>query len=373
MSSYWEDTITSPTPSTLSAITNMQANQFFDETDVTTLLLMSTCVQDEMAELQNACIAYELSAEGMTVSVDSVFDIDITTVVCQMSELENSLAALDRRIAQLEQARSRPEPYRVSDDDAILISVLVSENATLEVDKSYARRLQEMMNQGKRVDGVQVNQVLEENTISRLRYQHMQEFEKMPLTYTVPNFNFLSTLIPKGNDAQLRLPSGVFDTDQTLVDGDTLDMVRPAVQATVSIKSKGKGKAKDEVFLDADELTILGEDLSDEMTYHVDLGDGSSSSIARQRAKCGICFDDFRVTADPYKSALSATSSVEKNKGLEMPSCGHKYCLGCASQYLKTELEKQQPACEWLISCPEVSAFSPSGVGLCTNQFLCIF
>jgi hypothetical protein len=170
-----------------------------------------------------------------------------------------------------------------------------------------------------------------------------------------------------------RLPSGVFDMDQTLVDGDTLDMVRPAVQATVSIKSKGKGKAKDEVFLDADELTILGEDLSNEMTYHVDLGDGSSSSIARQRAKCGICFDDFRVTADPYKSALSATSSVEKNKGLEMPSCGHKYCLGCASQYLKTELEKQQPACEWLISCPEVSAFSPSGVGLCTNQFVCIF
>jgi hypothetical protein len=215
---YWGDTSASPTPSTLSAITNMQANHFFDETDVTTLLLMSTCVQDEMAELQNACIAYELSAEGMTVSVDSVFDIDITIIVCQMSELENSLAALDRRIAQLEQARSRPEPYRVSDDDAILISVLVSENATLEVDKSYARRLQEMMNQGKRVDGVQVNQVLEENTISRLRvsyeysilvdngadvsvlqYQHMQEFEKMPLTYTVPNFNFLSTLIPKGN------------------------------------------------------------------------------------------------------------------------------------------------------------------------------
>jgi hypothetical protein len=149
--------------------TKLQANQFFDETDVTTLLLMSTCVQDEMAELQSACIAYNLCAEGITVSVDSVFELDITVIVCQMSELENSLAALDRRIAQLEQARSRPEPYRVSDDDVALINTMVSENAILEVDKSYARRLQEMENQGRRADGVRAEQVLDENTISRLK------------------------------------------------------------------------------------------------------------------------------------------------------------------------------------------------------------
>ncbi|KAJ9109143.1 hypothetical protein QFC21_000471 [Naganishia friedmannii] len=373
----------------------MQANQFFDESDVTTLLLMSTCVQDEMSELQSACIAYELSAEGITVSVDSVFDMDITIIVCQMSELENSLAALDRRIAQLEQARSRPEPYSVSEDDAVLISVLVSENATLEVDKTYARRLQEMENQGRRADGVDASQVLDEN------YKHMQEFEKMPLIYRIPNFKFLSTLIPKGSGGMssqgedlegtvsmgtdilppiqrkphqmagpaqvvwlmqmpnMRLPSGVFDMDKTLVEGDVLEIARSSSQVTVAIKGKGKGKAIDEVFLEEDELMVLGDDLPDDMTYHVDLGDGSSSSISRQRAKCGICFDDFRVTVDPYRSALSATSSVDKNKGLEMP-CGHKYCLGCASQYLKTELEKQQPVCEWLISCPECPSNDPS-------------
>ncbi|KAJ9093595.1 hypothetical protein QFC19_008262 [Naganishia cerealis] len=149
----------------------MQANQFFDETDVTTLLLMSTCVQDEMAELHSACIAYQISGEGITDSVDSVFGLDITIIVCQLSELENSLAALDRRIAQLEQARSRPEPYRVSNDDAALIRALVSDNAALEVDKLYAKRLGEMERQGKgrQADGVVANQLFDENTISRLK------------------------------------------------------------------------------------------------------------------------------------------------------------------------------------------------------------
>lgn len=156
--------------------------------------------------------------------------------------------------------------------------------------------------------------------------------------------------------SNIRLPSGVYDLDKTLVEGDTLDMATPSSLTTVSKKGKGKGKAKDEFFLEEDELMILGDDIPDDMTHHLDLGDGSSNSISRQRAKCGICFDDFRVTVDPYRSALAATSSADKNKGLEMP-CGHKYCLGCASQYLKTELEKQQPVCEWSISCPEVSMF----------------
>ncbi|KAJ9125428.1 hypothetical protein QFC22_000389 [Naganishia vaughanmartiniae] len=360
----------------------MQANHFFDETDVTTLLLMSTYVQDEMAELQSACIAYELSAEGITVSVDSVFDMDITIIVCQMSELENSLAALDRRIAQLEQARSRPEPYRVSQDDALMISVLVSENATIEVDKSYAMLLQNMENQGRRADGVDATQVLDENTISRLKVASFTNIQVGRASRTKPNPYFIAgsvnmtahtdVLSPNaspGSDTvppirrnphqmaspaqavwlmqmpNLQPPSGVFDMDTTLVEGDTLEMTRPTSCTAESVNGKGKGKAMDEFFLEEDEMMVLGDTITDDMIYRVDLGNGSSSSMSRQRAKCGICFDDFRVTADPYKSALSATSSADKNKGMEMP-CGHKYCLGCASQYLKTELEKQQPMCE---------------------------
>lgn len=148
----------------------MEINIFFDETDVTTLLVMSTCVQDEMIELESARMAYELSADGFDSAVDSVFSMDLTVVLCQMIELQNSLEALDRRIAQLEQARERPEPYRVSNEDQALIRELVTENADMEVDHAYAGRLQQMENQGTRVDvGLTAQVLLDKNTISRMK------------------------------------------------------------------------------------------------------------------------------------------------------------------------------------------------------------
>jgi hypothetical protein len=151
---------------------NMEVNIFIDETDVATLLLMSTCVQDEMTELESARVAYELSIEfdDIHAAVDSVFTMDITIVLCQMIELQNSLEALDRRIAQLEQARARPEPYRVSGEDQALIRELVVAKADVEVDRVYAQRLQEMENKGQRVgDGLAVEQVFDANTISRMK------------------------------------------------------------------------------------------------------------------------------------------------------------------------------------------------------------
>lgn len=148
----------------------MDVDNFFDETDVATLQLMSTCIQDEMAELESARLAYDLSADSIDAGVDSVFTMDITFIICQSIELTNSLEALDRRIAQLEQARSRPEPYRVSNEDQILIKTLVSENAEREIDHAYALKLQEMMNKGTVVNlTLSVERLLDGNTISRLR------------------------------------------------------------------------------------------------------------------------------------------------------------------------------------------------------------
>lgn len=148
----------------------MDVDNFFDETDVATLLLMSTCIQDEMAELDSARLANDLSAESIDTGVDSVFSMDITFVICQSIELMNSLEALDRRIAQLEQARSRPEPYRVSNEDQALIKSLVSENAEREIDHAYAMKLQEMLNKGTVVNmTLSVEQLLDGNTISRMK------------------------------------------------------------------------------------------------------------------------------------------------------------------------------------------------------------
>lgn len=148
----------------------MEVNIFIDETDVPTLLLMLTCVRDEMSELESARVAYELSIDEVHAAVGSVFTMDITVVLCQMIELQNSMEALDRRIAQLEQARARPEPYRVSQQDQALIKELVTENAEVEVDHVYARRLQEMENKGQRVgDGLVLNQLFDANAISRMK------------------------------------------------------------------------------------------------------------------------------------------------------------------------------------------------------------
>jgi hypothetical protein len=148
----------------------MEVDNFFDETDVATLLLMSTCIQDEMVELESARLAYELSADVMETGVDSVFTMDITFIVCQSIELANSLESLDRRIAQLEQARSRPQPYRTSNEDQELIKTLVSENAAREIDHAYAMKLQEMMDKGTVINmTLSVEQLIDGNTISRMR------------------------------------------------------------------------------------------------------------------------------------------------------------------------------------------------------------
>jgi hypothetical protein len=148
----------------------MEVDNFFDETDVATLLLMSTCIQDEMVELESARLTYELSADVMETGVDSVFTMDITFIVCQSIELANSLESLDRRIAQLEQARSRPQPYRTSNEDQELIKTLVSENAAREIDHAYAMKLQEMMDKGTVINmTLSVEQLIDGNTISRMR------------------------------------------------------------------------------------------------------------------------------------------------------------------------------------------------------------
>ena len=123
-----------------------------------------------MAELESARLAYSLSADSIDAGVESVFVMDITFIICQSLELSNSLEALDRRIAQLEQARSQPEPYRVSNEDQALIKTLVTENADREIDHAYARELQKMYNKGTVVNlTLSVEQLLDGNTISRLK------------------------------------------------------------------------------------------------------------------------------------------------------------------------------------------------------------
>ncbi|KAJ9095776.1 hypothetical protein QFC20_006571 [Naganishia adeliensis] len=384
----------------------MEVNIFIDETDVATLLLMSTCVQDEMTELDSARVAYELSIDDVDAAVDSEFTMEITVVLCQMIELQNSLEALDRRIAQLEQARARPEPYRVSGEDQALIRELVTVNADIDVDRVYAQRLQEMENKGQRVgDGLGVEQVFDMNTISRMKYQHTQEFEKMSIVFDIP---FLRKLNPEGlssvkvtlgkavqknnsqdvtkvskdgpvppmrrkpghqfeasrfpaqavfrMDIQTPRPAGVFDLDQTLTGDDVLELTSP--RATMENPSKGKGKAPaikvDDVDVDQTDFTLC-----DNSSEHaaLQLAYSYAASAHQKPAQCGICFDDFRITENPYKASISATSSSDRNKGLQL-ACGHRYCLGCASQYLKTELEKG-PGSEWLISCPECPAKDP--------------
>lgn len=146
----------------------MEVNIFIDETDVPTLLLMLNCVQDEMSELESARVAYELSIDEVHAAVDSVFTMDITVVLCQMIELQNSIEALDRRIAKLEDERAEREPYKVPEQDQASIKDLVTENTVFEVDQAYARRLQEMENKGERVDdGLVVDQLFDASAISR--------------------------------------------------------------------------------------------------------------------------------------------------------------------------------------------------------------
>ena len=120
-------------------------------------------------------------------------------------------------------------------------------------------------------------------------------------------------------------------------------------------KEKGKGKVTDED-MDVEreqEDTPASEDL---LAWQLFQFANASQNHAKPNANCGICFDEFRITQDPYLASISATSSANHNKGLRLP-CGHQYCLGCASQYLKTELEKG-PGFEWQVSCPEVSVLN---------------
>lgn len=152
-------------------------------------------------------------------------------------------------------------------------------------------------------------------------------------------------------------PAGVFDLDQPMTEGDVLELT--SRQATTKKPFKGKGKAPaaegDDDDLEQTDITLCdtsSEQLALQLAY-------SYAASARQKpAECGICFEEFRVTENPFKASISATSSSDRNKGLQLP-CEHRYCLGCASQYLKTELDKG-PGSEWLISCPEVSHLEPS-------------
>lgn len=150
-------------------------------------------------------------------------------------------------------------------------------------------------------------------------------------------------------------PPGVYDLDQNLTEEHVIELskgvgvVRPSFKG----KGKGKGKATDEDW-DMDQEqddTAASEDLAMQMFQIANAPQCQSKPIAQ----CGICFDDFRIAENPYLASVSATSSADRNKGLRL-SCGHQYCLGCASQYLKTELEKG-PGSEWMVSCPEVNCF----------------
>lgn len=150
-------------------------------------------------------------------------------------------------------------------------------------------------------------------------------------------------------------PKGVFDIDQAVNHEEAIEMSRESSFIKLSAKGKGKGKAMDE-HDDTDQVQLEGlsdintsEELSMQLFHSLTMPEYS----AKTKAHCGICFDEFRITENPYLAAISATSSADRNKGLRLP-CKHQYCLGCASQYLKTELEKG-PGSEWMIPCPEVS------------------
>lgn len=151
-------------------------------------------------------------------------------------------------------------------------------------------------------------------------------------------------------------PRGVFDLDQTLTDDNVIELTKRSSSIKPSSKGKGKGKATDEDDEDEEEQNdaTVCEDLSMQLFQSLSM----PQYRAVPAAQCGICFDDFRVAENPYLASISATSSVDRNKGLRL-QCGHQYCLGCASQYLKTELEKG-PGSEWMISCPEVSFWNRS-------------
>lgn len=146
-------------------------------------------------------------------------------------------------------------------------------------------------------------------------------------------------------------PPGVFDLDQTLTEEGVIELSKGVGVARPSSKGKGKGKAMDED-VDMDQQqddTAASEDLAMQMFQIANAPQCRSRPIAQ----CGICFDEFRIAENPYLASVSATSSADRNKGLRLP-CGHQYCLGCASLYLKTELEKG-PGFEWMASCPEVN------------------
>lgn len=152
-------------------------------------------------------------------------------------------------------------------------------------------------------------------------------------------------------------PSGVFDVNRTMTGDDVLEMTSRSHLTKTSAKRKGKGKSKaDAIEVDDDDLeqtdATLCDKSSEQLAIQLAYSYAASSHQHKAPAQCGICFDDFRITENPYRASISATSSSDRNKGLQLP-CGHRYCLGCASQYLKTELEKG-PGSEWMISCPEV-------------------
>jgi hypothetical protein len=196
----------------------MEVNIFIDETDVPTLLLMLNCVQDEMSELESARVAYELSIDEVDTAVDSVFTMDITVVLCQIIELQNSMEALDRRIAQLEQARARPEPYRVSEQDQAVIKELVTENADVEVDRVYAQRLQDMENKGQRVgEGLVVDQLFDANAISRMK---ASDISSLQLQFTKP-FPFNLSISTRSNSRRCR-SSLTFPSCETSIPTDSL-------------------------------------------------------------------------------------------------------------------------------------------------------
>lgn len=148
-------------------------------------------------------------------------------------------------------------------------------------------------------------------------------------------------------------PAGVFDLDQTLIRNDALEMTKSHWGPK---GSSGKGKGKASAFEmeddDPEQTDITLCDKSSEQAAF-DLAFAYAAAVHQKPAQCGICFDEFRITENPYKASVSPTSSSDKKKGLQLP-CDHRYCLGCASQYIKTELEKG-PGSKWMISCPEVS------------------
>lgn len=54
--------------------------------------------------------------------------------------------------------------------------------------------------------------------------------------------------------------------------------------------------------------------------------------------ECGICFDNFHPTSNPFMSSNSAASSNQVPYGLRLSKCGHGYCLADLTTYLKNKL-----------------------------------